>query len=77
MLIFINEPNHFEVMVNQEILGFIGALIFACGGGLAFYSLYQILTISWLNSMGVVFSGFFSFLLIGIGLWLIALSVKK
>jgi len=64
-------------MANYEILGFIGALIFAFGGALGFYSLFQILTISWLDSMGVVFSGFFSFLLIGIGLWLIALSVKN
>ncbi len=64
-------------MTNYAILGFFGALIFAFGGALAFYSLHHMLTVSWLNETYGLVSGFFSFLLVGVGLWLIAQSTTK
>ena len=63
-------------MPNYAIFGLIGAFLLAIGGALILYSVYQILKISNLHPMGVVFSGFTSFLLVGIGLWLIAMSSK-
>ena len=54
-------------MTNITASEIIGVLLFACGGALAIQSIYNTFRSSTAN---VLVSGFLSFLVVGVGLWL-------
>jgi len=62
-------------MTKITINEIIGVLLFACGGALILYSIYQ-LKVSVLDEVEIGVIGFLSFLVIGVGLWLIVSSNK-
>jgi hypothetical protein len=53
-----------------------GILLFACGGAIVLYSIYNILNTS-ISGPIVLADGFLSFLVLGFGLWLIVRQNKS
>ena len=75
MLIFKSITLSLLHMTKITVAEIIGVLLFACGGALTLHSIYQ-LRASILDEVGIGVSGFLSFLVIGVGLWLIVSSNK-
>jgi hypothetical protein len=63
-------------MPNITTSEIIGVLLFACGGALVVQSIYSN---NWpySSAVNVLVSGFLSFLIIGVGLWLIVRNNKS
>ena len=58
-----------------KITEIIGVLLFACGGALVLQSIYNN-NPPYSSAVNVLVSGFLSFLVVGVGLWLIVRSNK-
>jgi hypothetical protein len=66
----------FLSMTNTTASEIIGILLFACGGALFLQSIYNN-NPPYSSAANVLVSGFLSFLVIGVGLWLIVRSNKS
>lgn len=60
----------------NSIAGFGGAILFAIGGAILFGGLFDLFTRPDADQFGFVLLGLLGFFIIGLGLWLIALSGK-
>jgi len=66
----------FLSMTNTTASEIIGILLVACGGALVLQSIYNN-NPPYSSAVNVLVSGFLSFLVIGVGLWLIIRSNKS
>jgi hypothetical protein len=63
-------------MTNTNATEIMGVLLFACGGALVLQSIYNN-NPPYSSTVNVLVSGFLSFLVMGVGLWLIVRSNKS
>jgi len=63
-------------MTNTIATEIIGVLLFACGGALVLLSIYNN-NPPYSSAVNVLVGGFLSFLVMGVGLWLIVRSNKS